>query len=106
MQNWKIKRMSEERINEWLNAINELIEIYESKARVQCCPFCELLEFGSCLKCLWHIIELISCTQFAVNLGFHSALGARDEKKWRNIRIPMLSRWKKMLKIELARREE
>ena len=104
MQKYKIKRMSIKRINEWLEAIDALLRTYEIKANVRVCPFCCLISFGDCKNCIWYIIEEIGCNNFARTIDFRSAIDARNKKRWRKARIPMLKNWKKILKAELKRR--
>jgi hypothetical protein len=107
VQNWKIKRMSEKRINEWLKAINYLLTCYQKKERVSHCPFCGI---SGCGTCLWALMENMRCFDLFQELhpkaDFTAIVSYRNRPKWRTIRIPMLRRWKKILKIELARREQ
>ena len=109
MQNWKIKRMGKEKINEWMKAINNVLRIYETRTvKLTLCPFCNIsgLDRIGCDNCLWYIIEEFGCNYFASRIGFSSALTARKQKRWHEARIPMLKRWKKILKAELARRKQ
>lgn len=98
MQNWKIKRMSHKRLGEFLKGIATLIENYEKKTRVKNCPFCVIV---GCSECLWEIIEGEDCFWFKYKLGIKQDITiARNSKKWREARIPMLRRWKKILQAE------
>lgn len=99
MQNWKIKRMSIRRLHAWIVAINGLLAYYEGKIKGDIiCPLCGIT---SCDNCLWTIIEGGDC----LDVGGKILPGwSRESKKWRVLRIPMLKRWKKVLKAELARR--
>jgi len=107
MQNWKIKRMPKRKIGKWLKAINILLRRYEHRINLYGdCPLCDV-EDTKCIKadnCLWQIIEGIHCYYYARGRGFHS--GLTRKKAWIKLRIPMLRRWKKILKAELARRKE
>ena len=98
MQNWKIKRMSEKRINEWLKGINFLLGHYVKHTDAIACPFCDL---ANCLNCLWHIFEGKNCFDFENELGLEGDMvRVRTYKKWHIARIPMLRRWKKILQAE------
>ena len=112
MQNSKIKRMSHNRLGEWLEAIEFVLSHYEKKQAFVVCPFCIIVdrkEFDmfSCIGCLWLIFEGKDCMNFMHEVGYTSWVSKiRNKKRWRELRIPMLRRWKKILKIELARRDE
>ena len=114
MQNWKIKRMSVKRINLWLSAIGKLIKHYEGKVRINHCPLCHVSRRSHspgdcCWLCLWEIIEGVDCEDFAKELyGVRRASVYRSNlrfKKWRIIRLGQLRNWKKIFKVELARRD-
>lgn len=113
MQNWKIRRMSVMRINQWLSAIGKLLKHYEGKVRIYSCPLCYVPKKGGygtdkCWLCLWEIIEGKECKDLAKELyGSYYVSRCRSNlrfKKWRIIRLGQLRNWKKILKIELARR--
>jgi len=54
---------------------------------------------------LWEILEHKECFDFKRELGITGDICiVRDEEKWQTARIPMLRRWKKILKAEMARR--
>jgi len=113
MQTWKIKRMSTRRINQWLSAIGKLLKHYEGKVRVKGCPLCDMVDVGmGCLPCLWEVIEGIHCKAFAQKLYGKNAdagncrNGLKRYKRWRVARIGQLKNWKKIFKLELARRFE
>ena len=110
MQNWRIKRMSVKRINQWLSAIGKLLRHYEGKVRINYCPFCDVLPGWGCSPCPWEVIEGISCEGFARKLYGHTGANRyRSDlrfKRWRIIRIGQLRNWKKIFKLELARRFE
>ncbi len=106
MQNWKIKRMGKKKINEWLKEIGQLLYYYQRKKTLDVCGLCSVNMFHSEV-CLWKIIENSHCSNFKKELGLNvSFLSARNYKKWRSARIPMLRRWKKILRAELARRKQ
>lgn len=104
MQNWKIKRMSVNKINVWIKAIDLLIEDFKDTRPCRGCPLCDVAGVG-CSNCLWLIIEQEDCYDFAERNGFKNG-PKRWEKKWWKLRLPMLPRWKKILKTELARRDQ
>ena len=104
MQNWKIKRMGEKRIGRWICSVNLLLSRYRKEEDFTYCPLCT---FCSCDNCLWKIFENKDCADFKKELGLQGDfLGIRNEEKWRSARIPMLRRWKKILKAELKRRKD
>ena len=104
MQNYKIKRMSYKRINEWLQAITMLTKIYKQGEKVLYCPFCVLV---GCSNCLWKIFEGKQCFDFQRELGIDGEITEiRNHKKWQTARIPMLRRWKKILQAEKDTRTE
>ena len=107
MQNWKIKKMTENEIKEWLRKINELTLHYEGKKRVDHCPLCLNV---NCDNCLWSIIEEMACDEYSIKLyGHDDPVVLREDlrnKKWRNARLTQLPQWKKTLKAELKRRAE
>jgi len=106
MQNYKIKRMSNRRINAWLYAVDILLNHYKKNMPIGPCPLCDIPFNFSCKNCLWGILENKECFDFKRELGFTGDIFiARDKKKWQSVRIPMLRRWKRILKVELARRE-
>ena len=107
MQNWKIKRMSVKRINEWLPAIAELIKHYKGITKICGCVLCDVVVEYSCGNCLWRIIESKHCDDLAYELYRKDASDCRNSPrliKWRTIRLWQLRRWKKILKAEMARR--
>ena len=105
MQNWKIKRMSYKRINGWIEEMNRLLGFYQRKERLDVCRLCVLVSYA-CNVCLWKMIENSHCSDFKKKLGLNmDIIEARDTNEWRASRIPMLRRWKKILKAELARRK-
>lgn len=104
MQNWKIKKMSYKRINLHLSAIAVLAKHYKEGTDLLFCPLC--VEPG-CADCLWEIIEGKQCFDFRRELGIEGEMIIiRNYKEWQEARIPMLKRWKKILKAELKRRAE
>ena len=104
MQNWKIKRMSYKRLGEWIKEIDHLLYYYERRKRLDVCGLCIICMYN-CGTCLWEIIDNSHCSDFKRKLGLNlNIIYARNKKKWREARIPMLRRWKKILKAELARR--
>ena len=104
MQNWKIKRMSNKRINEWLWAIGFLLRHYVKHTDAYTCPFCDM---GNCLNCLWHIFEGKDCFDFKTELGLTGDMWkVRTIREWHKARIPMLRRWKKILQVERDSRTE
>jgi len=108
MQNLKIKRMSIKRINEWLKAIDLILNCYTKHKKLAVCPLCRIPKAKACRYCLWEIIEDKSCFLFRNELGLfqYDIWEARNLKKWRKARIPMLKNWKKILKAELKRRNQ
>ncbi len=105
MQNWKIKRMSRKRINEWIKETDKLLYYYQRKIRLPACGLCGIVGYH-CPACLWKIIENSHCANLKRELGLRMVIiDARNKNKWRTARIPMLRRWKKILKTELARRD-
>lgn len=112
MQNWKIKRMSDKELNEQLKAVGSLLYYYQKgKDFLDDCPLCEVgnEHHPRCLRvcdyCLWEIIENEDCGDFAWRkFKTSSAAWLTGKKEWHNARIPQLKNWKKILKIELARR--
>lgn len=110
MQNWKIKRMSDKKINQWLKATNEMILNYKGKIKFSKCPFC-IIAKKICGDCIWKIIEGKICGELCHELYPHrhfTPATPRNDlrfKKWRATRLIQLKSWKKILKIELARRE-
>ena len=112
MQNWKIKRMSYKRLGEWLEAIKFMLSHYEKNRQFISCPFCDIAErrsgeMHSCKRCLWGIIENKSCVDFKYELGYKTFIvNVRGRKRWRELRIPMLRRWKKILQAERDSRTE
>lgn len=110
MKNWKIKRMSTKRINQWLSAIGKLLKHYEGKVRVNRCPFCDVTSW--CDSCPWKIIEGMRCEDFAQELygasgdASNCRNGLKRYKRWRVARLGQLRNWKKIFKLELARRLE
>jgi len=111
MQNWKIKRMSNWRIKEWLRAIEKLLDHYVGKRKLGSCGSCPLCMIQDCDKCLWQIIERKDCTGLVDELypsHNFSLVNVREDfryKKWRTTRLAQLKNWKKILKAELARRD-
>ena len=107
MQNWKIKRMSRKRINEWLYAVGILLNHYKGNMPLLGCPLCDIPRFFACKNCLWEILEHKECFDFKRELGIDGDICiVRDEKKWQSARIPMLRRWKKILQAEKDSRTE
>ena len=104
MQNWKIKRMSALKLRKWLTATNELLRNYEKEIETLHCSLCDLSISDNCNDCLWKIIEREDCYDFAYRNDFKNG-PVRYDERWQTLRIPMLRRWKKILKIELARRD-
>lgn len=110
MQNWKIRKMSVKRINQWLSAIGKLIKHYEGKVRIKDCPLCMVFNGKGCEPCLWRIIEGEFCWKLKNRLyGLDHCVGHYRKdlrfKKWRIIRLGQLRNWKKIFKLELARRD-
>ena len=102
MQNWKIKKMSEKRINLWLQGINFLLRNYTKGKNPYYCPLCDV---ALCDGCLWTIIEGKQCFDLKRDLRLGGDMvEARKYKKWQTARIPMLRHWKRILKAEMARR--
>jgi len=117
MQNWKIKRMSYKELTAQLKAVLSLLYYYQKGSDYpDNCLLCTVpekhheraLRSGStCDFCLWQIIENEDCGDFADRkFNVSSAAWLTGKKKWHKVRIPMLRRWKKILKAELARREQ
>ncbi|MCK5614819.1 hypothetical protein KAR91_73840 [Candidatus Pacearchaeota archaeon] len=112
MQNYKIKKMSDKELKEQLKAVGSLLYYYQKgKDFPDDCPLCDVAgEYHprcsrTCDYCLWEIIEDEDCSDFSYRkFKKISAAYLTDTKKWHTARIPMLRRWKKILKIELARR--
>jgi len=106
MQTYKIKRMSYKRINEWIKEIDHLLYYYKRKMTLDVCGLCLITNY-KCNVCLWKIIENSHCSDFKRALGLTlNIIYARNKKKWHDIRIPMLRRWKKILQVEKDRRTE
>ena len=106
MQNWKIKRISEKRIKEWIKEIDHLSDYYQRKEKLDVCNLCCIVGYH-CPTCLWKIIENSHCSNFKREIGLTiNIIYARNRKEWHKARIPMLRRWKKILKAELARRKQ
>ena len=110
MQAYKIKKMSVKRINQWLSAIGKLLKHYEGKVGVYTCPLCDVPTRVGCDYCLWKIIEGNHCEDFARELyGDDADPGELREnlrfKRWKIVRLGQLKNWKKILKLELARRD-
>ena len=105
MQDYKIKKMSEKRIKCWIKEIDHLLDYYQRKIRLDVCGLCGICGM-ECGVCLWKIIDNSHCSDFKRKLGYKSGICfARNCKRWREARIPMLRRWEKILKAELARRK-
>jgi len=116
MQNWKIKRMKDGEIKSNIEACHKFLGVYK-KGRCMGgfnCLFCKVVENfhprtfrkKRCFFCLWQIIESESCEDFANREFSRAAVDAKWDKDWPRARIPMLKRWKKILKAELKRRAE
>ena len=113
MQNWKIKRMSGEELSAQSKAVGSLLYYYQlGKDYPEDCPLCEVpckyheRSHQACHFCLWRIIEDESCFVFSEREFGLDVTDMTCKKEWHKVRIPMLRRWKKILKIELARRVE
>ena len=113
MQNWKIKRMSDEELPAQSKAVGSLLYYYlKEKDYPDTCPLCKVgWKFHpkapyACSVCLWGIIEGEDCEDFAKReFGVLSAGHISMTAGWHARRIPMLRRWKKILKLELVRRK-
>lgn len=113
MQNWKIKRMSYKELKAQLKATGRLLYYYQRGENYKHdCPLCEVAEeyhprsSTACDYCPWKIIEGEDCCKFSWREFGKNAAYLTGTKRWHKARIPMLRRWKKILKIELARRDE
>lgn len=114
MQNWRIKKMSHKELEAQLKAIGSLLYYYHKGTDyADSCPLCKAgwklhpKAPDACSVCLWGIIEGEDCEDFAKReFGVLSAGNISMKSAWHKVRIPMLRRWKKILKAELARRGE
>lgn len=120
MQNWKIKRMGDGEIKANINACNKFLRVYGGGNYMQetNCLFCEIStsfhlsaqdcpeRARKCHFCLWKIIEGESCEYFSRREFGGMVVSVKHKASWQKFRILMLRRWKKILKIELARRVE
>ena len=103
MQNWKIKRMSTKKLSKLLKAIGSLLYYYQKgEAYPSDCPLCIAIVY--CNQCPWRTIEGNHCTDFSLEEFGLDICCVIDKEDWHKIRIPMLRRWKKILKAEMARR--
>lgn len=113
MQNWKIKRMSDQELKTQLRAVGSLLYYYQKdKDYADSCPLCKAgwkhhkKAPYTCNFCLWGIIEGEDCEDFAKReFKVLSAGHVSMTSAWHKVRIPMLRRWKKILKAELVRRD-
>lgn len=113
MQNWKIKRMSYRRINQWLSAIGKLLRCYEGKIKLKICPLCQVAHTKGCEGiCPWYVIEGKSCDDFAMELYSEDAVaencrnGLIRYRGWKVARLRQLRNWKQIFQAELDRRTE
>jgi len=99
----KLKISHKGKIYEWLEAIDALIDEYTGGKKCLDCPLC--LGRSDCKDCIWVIIERENCYDFSERLGFGFVPALhKHERRWQELRLPMLRRWKKILKAELKRR--
>lgn len=113
MQNWKIKRMSGKELKAQSKAVGSLLHYYQKGSDYpDDCPLCTIAtqynekDMGGCSQCLWRIIEKDQCCDFADREFGEDVTDMTRKKEWHKIRIPMLRRWKKILKVELNRRKD
>jgi len=110
MQNYKIKRMSKRMINNWLSAIDEMLDHYKGRKKIGVRSYCPICIVSDCGDCIWEIIEETDCVDFLGEIYASLDLEveeARDDfryKKWHKARLAQLPRWTKILKAELKRR--
>lgn len=110
MQNWKIRRMSVMKINQWLSAIGKLLRHYEGKVKLNRCPLCDITSGKlGCGSCPWKVIEKTDCFLFAIKIyGWGTPTHFRSNlqfKKWKTLRLLQLRSWREIFKLELARRD-
>lgn len=122
MQNWRIKRMSDKELGASIKACNKFLHVYK---KGDCfgshlCLFCDVsLKFHhkhalslpldrakKCDFCLWKIIEAETCEDFSKREFDDLVAGVKGTERWFKLRLPMLRRWKKILKAELDGRTE
>ena len=111
MQEWKIKRMSVELLEKWLDSVDKLLLHYLRAPRLEVdnCPLC----WAECANCLWHIIERKSCVDFMMELYLDKTFSVDTVitlrrnlrfKKWKDARIKQLEHWRCIIAGELAGR--
>lgn len=119
MQNWRIKKMKDREMEANIKACSKFLRVYRNGDYMQemSCLFCKISSSfhlsaqdssegaRKCNFCLWKIIEGEVCEDFSRREFSLMVVSVKHQESWRNLRIPMLRRWKKILKIELARRE-
>jgi len=113
MQNWRIKKMKDGEIKENIKACNKFLRVYKEGKYIKefYCLFCDIAwkfhpKSGSrCDYCVWEILEEEGCEDFSQRKFKVDVADAKQKKKWHEIRIPMLKRWRKILKAELLRRK-
>ena len=108
-------KMSCVELNLWMETVDELLSCYEHENIPQSDPFethplCWVTQlyakhggFTDCPSCLWLIIEGKSCDRFSEELFNIPRYYISHTEKWRRVRIPMLKRWRKILKAEWKR---
>lgn len=110
MLNHIIWKMPKETIDEWLVAIERMLNHYSGKQKLvehEECPLC----FPECDDCLWEIIEEIHCSDMVTKIYDDEELAieeVRDNlrfKKWRDLRLRQLKKWKSIMKHELKSRK-
>lgn len=113
MQNSKIKRMKDEEITKNIRACDKFLRVYKKGKCIEefYCLFCDIAwkfhpkASSRCEYCVWEILEEEGCEDFSQRKFEMDVADMKRKKKWREARIPMLRRWKKILKVELARRD-
>lgn len=114
MQNWKIKRMKHEEVESNIKICNKFLHIYKKGKYIKefYCLFCKIIwKFHpkckyKCEYCVWEIFEGEECEDFSQRKFELQVADIKHDEKWREVRIPMLKRWKKILQAEKDNRIE
>ncbi len=111
MQNFKIKETSYQELIGQSKAVGSLLYYYQHGSDFSdICPLCKVTKeyhpraLNCCEFCLWKIIEDEDCYSFSDREFNIRASYLTHQKKWHKVRIPMLRRWEKILKAEMATR--
>lgn len=111
----KFKKISCTELNLQIETVDELLSCYKrgdapTTSAFETCPLCFITElygkYGGhmdCNICLWEILEEETCDDYSGRLFNTPSSYVSHTKKWRKVRIPMLRRWKKILKTESRR---